>query len=354
MTKIKSLLPQINYLGQMLRAPQQSAGTIVSQRCSHNQQICDETLSIEKPKVEEIRIPVPYGEIAGKWWGPKDTRPIVSLHGWQDNAGTFDRLIPRLPHHMSFLALDFAGHGLSSRIPDGMTYHTQDNIYMLKMVMQHYQWKKISLMGHSMGSIVGFVFSSIFPDMVDLYIGLDALKPHIPDPHEIGPRLQKRIPQMLVADIRNRHKSEPPSYTYEDLVSRLHQGTHKSVSKEAAPYLLNRNIQKSSVNPNKFFFTRDSRLKYGVGIGFSQDINLELAKRLTMPYLFLKAKHSTYYEDKKYFDEFIEVVQKNNPLFELHFVDSTHHMHLTEPKKVAPIVSKFLCKYWKHDAMVAQ
>lgn len=292
---------------------------------------------------------MPYGEIAGKWWGPKDVRPIVALHGWQDNAGTFDRLIPLLPHHMSFLALDFPGHGLSSRIPDGMTYHTLDSVYLLKLIMKEYQWKKIAFMAHSMGSIVSFIFSSIFPDKVDFNIGLDALKPHISDPAKLGPRLEKRIPQMLVADFRNREKTEPPCYAYEELVNRLHLGSNKSVTKEAAPYLLNRNIQKSSMHPDKYYFTRDSRLKYSVGVGWGQDVNLELAKRMTMPYMFLKASKSTYYEDKKYFDEFVELVKKNNPLFELEFVDSTHHMHLTEPEKLAPIISKFLCKHWKRD-----
>lgn len=33
--------------------------------------------------VEEIRIPVPWGHIAGKWWGPKNKRPVVAYHGWQ-------------------------------------------------------------------------------------------------------------------------------------------------------------------------------------------------------------------------------------------------------------------------------
>lgn len=33
--------------------------------------------------VQEVSIPVPWGEIRGKWWGPTDSRPILSLHGWQ-------------------------------------------------------------------------------------------------------------------------------------------------------------------------------------------------------------------------------------------------------------------------------
>lgn len=81
---------------------------------------------------EEIRIPVPWGHIAGKWWGPTDQRPIVMLHGWQDNCGTFDRLVPLLPDNLSFLAVDFPGHGLSSHLPKGMFYHGIDSAIFIK------------------------------------------------------------------------------------------------------------------------------------------------------------------------------------------------------------------------------
>ena len=43
---------------------------------------------------QEIRIPVAYGHIAGKAWGDPGGKPILGLHGWLDNAGTFDHLAP--------------------------------------------------------------------------------------------------------------------------------------------------------------------------------------------------------------------------------------------------------------------
>lgn len=58
----------------------------------------------------EVRIDVPWGHVAGKWFGPKNIRPILMLHGWQDNAGTFDMLIPLLPKHISYLAIDLPGN----------------------------------------------------------------------------------------------------------------------------------------------------------------------------------------------------------------------------------------------------
>lgn len=50
---------------------------------------------------------------SGKWWGPRTKQPILALHGWQDNAGTFDTLAPLLPHHIPLFCIDLPGHGAS-------------------------------------------------------------------------------------------------------------------------------------------------------------------------------------------------------------------------------------------------
>lgn len=36
-----------------------------------------------KMQYTEIKIPVPWGEIVGKWWGSQKQQPVLTLHGWQ-------------------------------------------------------------------------------------------------------------------------------------------------------------------------------------------------------------------------------------------------------------------------------
>lgn len=251
-----------------------------------------------------------------------------------------------LPKDISILALDLPGHGLSSRIPDGMAYHSNDNLFFLNYLCKEYNWDKISIIGHSMGSVLGFVFASVFPERVEMLIGIDALKPHIQNPAKIPKFLEDRVDSFMLADQRNQEKSEPPAYTYEELVDRLSSGTYGSVTKETCPFLLKRAIKRSEKHPGKYFFTRDSRLKYSYGTNFSQDVSIELAKRLNMPYLFIKASNSPYYERKQYFDEVIEILQKSEK-FEFHTIDSTHHLHLTEPETIAPLINNFIAKHNK-------
>ncbi len=59
-----------------------------------------------------------------KVWGrPGSGLPVLALHGWQDNAGTFDKLMELLPEDLYVVCLDFAGHGHSSQYPPGLIYH---------------------------------------------------------------------------------------------------------------------------------------------------------------------------------------------------------------------------------------
>lgn len=296
-------------------------------------------------KVEEVQINVPWGHIAGKWYGPKHVRPVLALHGWQDNAGTFDHLIPLLPAHLSYLAIDLPGHGLSSRIPNGQLYSSLHIIHCINLIRSHYKWEKLSLMSHSFSSINSFRYASCFPNNCDMVIGMEYLKP-------LQKSTEERMQWMLMTtnafaaiDERNQQNKQPHSYTYDELAERWVNGTGSSVTGEAAKVLMKRSTAATPEDPNKFYFTRDSRLKvFDFGVT-THEMCLEMAKRIKIPYLFLKGSRSPYDEDKKYFDEVLEVMLKNNALFQWDMIDGTHHFPLTSPAKISAQISEFLLKH---------
>lgn len=81
----------------------------------------------------------------GKWWGSKDAQPILALHGWQDNAGTYDKLAPILAQKIAILSIDLNGHGHSSHLHDGTFYYVfWDGIILVRRVIKHYKWDKVS------------------------------------------------------------------------------------------------------------------------------------------------------------------------------------------------------------------
>ncbi|KAL5293237.1 hypothetical protein ACFFRR_011788 [Megaselia abdita] len=296
-------------------------------------------------EVEEITIPVPWGHVSGKWYGPKDIRPIVGLHGWQDNAGTFDTLAPLLPQHVGFLAIDLPGHGLSSKIPNGMTYHSIDYVTFCLTLMKFYNWEKISVIAHSMSAVNTYIFTALFPEKIDMFVGLDILKPLMMNPTKLVTALSERLHGVMLENERNQSNKEPPSYSFDECVERLYKGTNKSVEKEFCKHLLERNLAKSEKDPEKFYFRRDARLKASMFYMFPHESILEMGKRITAPHLFIKARQAPFYENRKYYDDVLSYLKANKSLFEHYDVDGTHHVHLNEAEKISKIVNPFIMKY---------
>ncbi|KFO06381.1 Serine hydrolase-like 2, partial [Balearica regulorum gibbericeps] len=123
----------------------------------------------------ELKFPVPWGHVAAKAWGPSEGHPVLCLHGWLDNANTFDKLIPLLPRDCYYVAMDFSGHGLSSHRPAGSPYHFLDYVSDVRRVAAALQWRRFTLMGHSMGGSVAGMFCFLYPEMVDKLILLENL-----------------------------------------------------------------------------------------------------------------------------------------------------------------------------------
>lgn len=301
-------------------------------------------------KVTEIKINLPNGSfIAGKWWGSLDQKPILCLHGWQDNAGSFDRLIPLLPRELSFLAIDFPGHGKSSWLPTGVAYNVFDFIYTIIFVMKEYNWEKVSLLGHSMGAMVSFLFATLFPEKVNLLIKIDSFKKldrsfedELNDTREI-------VLNFLVTDERIRSNLEPPCYTITEMVERVYSGSFFNITKESAPYLLNRSIKRSSKYPHKFYFARDPRLRNIVMVYHPEEKALKSARNVCkVPFLFITTdKFSPLYARIEYLDKMIEVFS-GFPDFQLEVIDSdSHYFHLNNPTQISRQISEFLIKHKK-------
>ncbi|XP_074727088.1 serine hydrolase-like protein 2 isoform X1 [Strix uralensis] len=121
----------------------------------------------------ERKFPVPWGHVAAKAWGPSEGHPVLCMHGWLDNANTFDKLIPLLPRDYYYVAMDFSGHGLSSHRPAGSPYHFLDYVTDVRRVVAALQWRRFTLMGHSMGGSVAAMFCFLYPEMVDKLILLE-------------------------------------------------------------------------------------------------------------------------------------------------------------------------------------
>jgi pimeloyl-ACP methyl ester carboxylesterase len=121
---------------------------------------------------EELEFRLHGRLLAAKRWGTAGGRPTLALHGWLDNANSFDVLAPMLPE-LDIVALDFAGHGLSDHRQPGVNYlgvlDVQDAIGVAGLL----GWQQFDLIGHSMGAEVGGNLIGLFPERVRRMVGID-------------------------------------------------------------------------------------------------------------------------------------------------------------------------------------
>ncbi|XP_060527989.1 probable serine hydrolase isoform X2 [Cylas formicarius] len=320
-------------------------------RCFLSFQNIRRSLCTDKPW-QEISVPVPWGQISGKWWGPTNVRPILCIHGWQDNCGTFDRLLPLLQKNVAFLAIDLPGHGCSSHLPLGMYYHFTNYIITIKSIIRHFNWPKISLMGHSLGGITSYTYTMLYPDNVDFVACIDGAKP----------MTRKRTILHLANEITKFVKNndyamtnvEPPSYTIEEIKKKIHAPNKGSVYLEFAHYIMERNIAPSKVNPGKYYFTRDPRLKSGELLTFSQSDLVEFAQNIKCPIFVIKARGGSYYEAKENFYEVLDVLKRSSVDCDFHYIEGTHHAHLNNPNdELAQLFRNFIQKhYYSEDRSI--
>jgi pimeloyl-ACP methyl ester carboxylesterase len=78
--------------------------------------------------------------------------PTFALHGWLDNANSFDRLAPLLPE-LDLIALDFAGHGFSSHAAR-RALHLAARCAGRHRIANELGWEQFNLIGHSMARLL--------------------------------------------------------------------------------------------------------------------------------------------------------------------------------------------------------
>ena len=109
--------------------------------------------------------------LTGKRWGSGDQR-VIALHGWLDNANSFDLIAPALPE-LDIVALDFAGHGRSDHRSPDTPYLAMLDVQDVIAVANQLEWDSFSLLAHSMGAEVATHVVALFPDRVERLLAIE-------------------------------------------------------------------------------------------------------------------------------------------------------------------------------------
>ncbi|XP_055548089.1 probable serine hydrolase isoform X1 [Wyeomyia smithii] len=292
---------------------------------------------------EEIEIPVPWGTVAGKWWGSRQKQPVLALHGWQDNAGTFDRLCPLLPDEVPILAIDLPGHGKSSHYPKGMHYYVfWDGISLIRRIVHYYGWTKIWLLGHSLGGALSFMYAAAFPDDVEGFISIDIAGPparcHRKQAANLGESIDRFLRYETFPDLKT------PCYKYDDAIDVVLAAYDGSVDLQSAEVLSRRGMVPAPAHLNKegFCFSRDLRLKVALMGMLSLEQILAHAERIKCKVLNIRAVPGLQFDNPDYYPSVVEAMSKSSDKVVYLEIPGTHHLHLTTPERISEHVTDFL------------
>lgn len=296
-------------------------------------------------RVEEIEIPMPWGLVAGRWWGPRDKQPIIAMHGWQDNAGTWDKLIPLLPPSTAVLAIDLPGHGLSTHYPTGMQYYIfWDGIALVRRIVRHFNWSSVTLMGHSLGGAISFMYAASFPDDVEAIICIDIASPAVREPSTMVKATGYNVDKFL--DYEHLTEDKIPCYTYEEMIDIVVDAYKGSVTRENCKVLMKRGMAPTPKHMKKrgYYFKRDPRLKVSGLAMMSIETALEYAAKVRCRVLNIRAIPGQKWERLDYY---MSIIDKLKVVTDVKYieVEGTHHVQLEAPQNITEHIEEFIEQY---------
>ncbi|XP_076168293.1 serine hydrolase-like protein isoform X2 [Ptiloglossa arizonensis] len=288
---------------------------------------------------KEIEIKVPWGKVAGKLWGSENQQPMLALHGWQDNAGSFNALAPFLSKNIPIMAIDFPGHGLSSWLPPGIMYDIAFYIILIERLRQYFEWDKIKIIGHSMGGYVILWYSYLFTKQIKYTVIIDGLRSLSSTKLEYNNTFSKIISKFLETE----KFVNKLTYTQEEIMNRWISATENSLNEVSCKMLMKRGV--TQVEHGKYVINRDPRLK--VVPNFSQFVQEELhqcTENVTFPFLLITAKNS-HIGNMENASKIFNIMKEKNENVYWEEITGTHHVHMRDAETVANIINPFLKKY---------
>jgi pimeloyl-ACP methyl ester carboxylesterase len=279
---------------------------------------------------EEISFSFPFGKIAAKTWGPLSGKPILAVHGWLDNAATFDKLAPLLSEYR-FLSIDLPGHGNSFHLPPGLNYHLIDSLTYLAALLDHLKWEKSIFLGHSLGGAILAMLAGTRPDLAEKLVLIEAIGPHSNPPDE----MPGRIAQFFEESVSLKGKKKPV-YADTEAATAARQKVG-GISLETARILTSRGLEDV---PGGVTWKSDARLRLPSLQRLTEEEVHAFLKRIECPSLLITGSegflnHDSIREGVKARKRLV----KNLKVVEL---KGNHHLHLENAEKVAAEIQAFL------------
>lgn len=279
-------------------------------------------------KTEALNLETRWMRLAARRFQQGQGEPVIALHGWLDNAASFEPLAGHLPG-LDIVALDLAGHGLSDHRPAGQHYHFVDFVGDVIAAADCLGWDRFTLLGHSMGAGIATLIAASFPRRVRRLVLIKGLGPWGDDPRDCASHLAEATRQIL-------EPANPPfrrPLQLETLIrARMQAG---GLTESSARLLVERNTRHD--NRGRLLWRTDPRLRYRSPIYITEEQAQAFLCAISAPTLFIRDGDrevpAHYHWDQR---------QKLIANLRIERLAGGHHLHMERPGLVAGVIRQFL------------
>ncbi|AZQ84051.1 alpha/beta hydrolase [Colwellia sp. Arc7-635] len=256
---------------------------------------------------------------------------LLCLHGWLDNAASFQPLMPYFSNYLAdhhVIAIDWAGHGLSSHRSQDAHYHFLDWVYDLMCLFRSQHWQAVDIVAHSMGAMIASAFTSAFPEHVKSLTLIDSIGLLTSEPEGSTEQLRKGLLSRLTRDIKpkNKHASIESAVAARVSVSDL--------STENAALIVNRGIEQT---PSGFIWRSDHRLRAISPYRFTMAQAQQLISNINTAVQLLYGS--------KGMEMVTAGLQNFGPLFKnltVQKLNGGHHVHMEQAEQCVKLIGEFI------------
>ncbi len=279
---------------------------------------------------QNINISIPGGIVSGKYQGGGQSTPILMLHGWLDNLESFSglcRCFAELGISRPILLVDMPGHGKSFHHSDDSRFHFVDIVTDVIHIIEFMQWRKVILLGHSMGGAISSLIAATKPEMIESIISIEMLGPLSAPEESVVERLSEHINGIL------KEKGRLISYQTKDEAIKA-RSMVASPPIDLLEAMVERNLE---ANKDGFVWCTDRRLKLPTALRLTEPQVEQFLKAISCPVLYIEGEKG--YQDMQ--KSSLLRAKKIKHLTQVK-LPGGHHLHMEYPDLVAETIVEFL------------
>lgn len=276
---------------------------------------------------QEYQLETRNGKITGMHWAANSTAKnppqILALHGWLDNAASFQPLAQYLPD-CEILAIDLPGHGHSDWRAGKLWYHFIDYLEDVALVRQQLGWEKFHLLGHSLGGAVASLWAAARPATLHSLSIIEGLGPLSDSAENTTQRVSKALDSL--------HGLESKQLRIFESIEQAAKVRAKSgnLQLELARILVQRSLNPAD-NGTGWCWSTDPRLMLDNPNRFTEAQVLNLMQAITTPLLLLHGDPLPDFINIESMKKRIAAAKVEKVVC----IKGHHHLHMQHPQAIA-------------------